>query len=128
MRFTEAPRPVALMALSLNFVVIRRLGLGAAPISRAPCAIGFDDVVVAGAAADVAFELVADRRLVEVVALAVDHVDGGHDHAGRAEAALQAVIVLERLLHRMQLAALREAFDGRDLRAVAGRRRASCRT
>jgi len=33
---------------------------------------------------------------------------------------LQTVIVLERLLHRMQLAALGEALDGRDMRAVAG--------
>ena len=34
-----------------------------------------DDVVVAGAAADVAFELVADRLLVELAVIAADHVD-----------------------------------------------------
>ena len=86
-------------------------------ISRAPCEHRFDDVVIARAAADIAFELFADRVLVELRALAVDDVDRRHDHARRAEAALQAVIVLERLLHRMQLAALGEPFDRRDVRA-----------
>src|SRR5262245_13038973 len=57
------------------------------------------DVVVAGAAADVALELLADGLVVEAVALALHHVDRRHDHARRAEAALQAVIVAERFLH-----------------------------
>src|SRR5207237_661898 len=61
-----------------------------------------DDVVVAGAAAEIAFELLADGVLVELVALAVDHVHRGHHYARRAEAALQAVMLAERLLHRMQ--------------------------
>src|SRR5690349_14348237 len=58
------------------------------------CAGGdrLDDVVVAGAAAEVALELLADGVVVEIVTLAVDHIDRGHDHAGRAEAALQTVI------------------------------------
>src|SRR5579871_766881 len=60
-----------------------------------------DDVVVAGAAADIAFELFADGVLVELVALAAHDVDRGHDHSGRAVAALQAVILAERFLHRM---------------------------
>src|SRR5690606_5018567 len=62
------------------------------------------DVVVAGAAADVALELVADRVLVEALAEPVHHVDRGHDHARRAEAALEAVVLVESLLHRMQRA------------------------
>ncbi len=41
--------------------------------------------------------------LVEIVALAIDDVDRRHDHAGRAVAALQTVILAERFLHRMQL-------------------------
>ena len=41
---------------------------------------------------------------------------------GRAEAALQTVIVLEGLLHGMELAASRQAFDRRHLRAFAARR------
>src|SRR5262249_23921452 len=75
---------------------------------------GLDDVVVAGAAADIALELVAYRRLVELAAIAMYDVDRGHDHARSAEAALQAMIVAERRLHRMQLVALGNAFDGRD--------------
>ena len=71
------------------------------------------DVVVAGAAADIAFELVADGLLVELVALAVHHIDRRHDHARRAEAALQAVVLAEGLLHRMQRAVRRRpALDG----------------
>src|SRR5207344_3108617 len=41
-----------------------------------------------------------------------------HDHARRAEAALQAVLFPESLLQRVELAVGREAFDCRDLRAV----------
>src|SRR5580698_4025531 len=61
-----------------------------------------DDVVIAGAAANVALELLADGVVVKVVALAAHHVDRGQDHAGRAIAALQAVVLAERLLHRVQ--------------------------
>src|ERR1700712_5226865 len=62
----------------------------------------FDDIVVAGAAADIAFQLVPDGFLVELAAVAVHDIDRRHDHARGAIAALQAVIVAERLLHRMQ--------------------------
>src|SRR5687767_1426118 len=40
-----------------------------------------DDVVVAGAAADVAFEFLADGFLVELAAMAVHNIDCRHDHA-----------------------------------------------
>src|ERR1700712_1698167 len=53
----------------------------------------FDDVVVAGAAADVAFEFVADGFLVELAAVAVHDIDRRHDHARGAVAALQAMVV-----------------------------------
>src|SRR6185436_18156320 len=55
----------------------------------------FDDVVVARAAADVAFQLVPDRGLVEIAAMALHDVDRRHDHAGRTESALQPVIIAE---------------------------------
>src|ERR1041385_5822966 len=77
-----------------------------------------DDVLIAGAAADVAFQLLADRRLVQITAMPVHYVDGGHDHARRAVAALQAMIVAEGRLHRMQLLAFGDAFDGGDIGAV----------
>src|SRR6516164_8881907 len=60
-----------------------------------------DDIVIAGAAADVAFELVADGRLVDFTAMAMHDIDRRHDHARGAIAALQAVIVTECCLHRM---------------------------
>src|SRR5687767_5955110 len=55
-----------------------------------------DDVVISGAAADVSFEFVPHRRLVEASRMAGDHVGRRHDHAGRAEAALQTVMLPER--------------------------------
>src|SRR3954454_7412270 len=72
-----------------------------------------NDVLIARAAAEIAFELFADRMVGEIVALAMDDIDRGHDHAGRAETALQTMMLAERLLHRMQRRALgRKAFDG----------------
>ena len=87
-----------------------------------------DDVVVAGAAADIAFELGAHGRLVEPVRMAADHVVGGHDHARRAEAALQAVMLLEGRLHRMQLGAVRPAPRWSLRSTQTPGRRAWCRT
>src|SRR5271165_4108132 len=91
LRLTEAPMPVALMNVSpwecLNLLALfgglRHRGHFARALGHR-----FDDVVVAGAAADVALESVADRRLVEIEAFAVHQVDRRHDHARRAEAAL----------------------------------------
>src|SRR5215475_11441968 len=57
------------------------------------------NVVIAGAAADIAFELVADGSLVELAAMPMHDVDRRHDHARRAEAALESVIVAKRRLH-----------------------------
>ncbi len=46
-------------------------------------------------------------------------IDGGHDHAGGTEAALQGVMLAEHLLHRMQGAVGRgEALDRQDAGAV----------
>src|SRR5260370_35395619 len=64
---------------------------------------GFHDIVVAGAPADIAFKLFPDGALVEFVAEAMHHVDRRHDHAWRAEAALQTLVLAERLLHGMEL-------------------------
>src|ERR1700760_1886384 len=62
---------------------------------HAPCGIQhrLDDVVIAGAAADVAFQLMADRGFVQLATVTVHDVDRQHDHARGAVAALQAVIV-----------------------------------
>ena len=75
----------------------------------------FDDVVVAGAAADIAFQLMPDRFLVELAAMAVHDIDRRHDHAGRAIAALKGKFIDEGLLQRMELAGgLLQSFNGRD--------------
>src|SRR5947209_856783 len=78
---------------------------------------GLDDVLVAGAAAEVSVEAVA-YLFARRVCVAFEELRGGHDHAGRAVAALQAMSLPEPLLNRVQLAVLRESFDGRDARAV----------
>src|SRR5437588_211059 len=61
-----------------------------------------DDVVVAGAAAQVALEPVANLFLGWVRVLGQE-AGGRHDHAWRAVAALEAVVVPECLLERVQL-------------------------
>ncbi len=48
----------------------------------------------------------------------LDQTDRTHDLAGRAEAALQAIMGNKRLLHRMKPIALRHAFDRQDVSAV----------
>ena len=51
--------------------------------------------------------------------LFLQQVAAGHDHAGRAVAALQRVVLVEGLLHRVQRAVVGgEALDGGDLAAV----------
>ena len=50
---------------------------------------------------------------------AAHDIERGHDHAWRAEAALQAVVLAESLLHRMQRAIrFGQALDGGDLGAL----------
>ena len=73
-----------------------------------------DDVVVARAPAEVALEPEADLLLGGVRVVAED-VDRLHDHPRCAEAALEGVVLVERLLHRVQRAVLGDALDGRDL-------------
>src|SRR5919109_5535986 len=79
---------------------------------------GLDDVLVAGAAAEVALEPAPDLVIGEPVAVRAEELGAGHDHPRRAEAALERVVLPERLLERMELAASRETLDRRDLAAV----------
>src|SRR5687767_1203945 len=71
---------------------------------------GLDDIVVSGAAAEIAVELGADGRFVEPLAPAPNDVERRHDHARSAESALQAVVGAERLLHRVELTVAGEAL------------------
>src|SRR5215468_1078530 len=60
-----------------------------------------DDVLVAGAAADVALEPAPDLGIGEPIAVRVKQLDAGHDHPRSAKAALERVPLPERLLQRM---------------------------
>jgi len=64
---------------------------------------GLDDEVVAGAAAEVSGDGLADLFRCGRRVLAQERLDG-QDDAGRAEAALKAVVRAERFLDRMQMA------------------------
>src|SRR5947208_5410579 len=75
------------------------------------------DVLIAGAAAEIAFDGVSDLGLARL-GIPGEQVHGGHDQAGSAEAALQPVLVPERLLQRMQPAVLAQPLDGPDLLAL----------
>jgi hypothetical protein len=73
--------------------------------------------VVAGAPAQVALEPDA-HFLFGRVRVLLQQAGGGHHHAGRAIAALQAVVLHERLLHRVHHAIDGHALDGGHLMAV----------
>src|SRR5581483_9417058 len=76
------------------------------------------DRAIAGAAADVALQ-----RCAEILALRLVQRRAGQDHAGRAEAALEALRVEERLLHRMHFAIGAKALDGRHRMPFGAKRR-----
>src|SRR5581483_1179278 len=78
---------------------------------------GFDDLVVARAAAQVAHHPVLDLVLGWVGILLEERV-GGHVLARRADAALEAAVFQEALLNGRQLPILCEALDGADLGAI----------
>src|SRR5262245_2122680 len=84
-----------------------------------------DDVLVARAAAEIPRDALADLAFGRRGVVG-EQRDGGHDHARRAVAALQPVLVPERLLHPVQLAITGEALDRGDLGTVGldGERRA----
>src|ERR1700724_3551756 len=126
LRRTDAPIPAALMMTPPPYEVIappaRLLGrlvrMRAAGHRLGARRNRLHDVVVARAPADISFELFPDGALVELVAEALHHVDRRHEHAGRAEALLQPVILAKCLLHGMQLVGGRQTLDGEDVRPL----------
>ena len=88
-----------------------RVALAASGLDR------IDDGVVAGAAAVVAGEVLADF-LARRVGLGRQQVGGGQQHARRAEAALAGVARDEGVLQVADLAGVRDALDGLHLGAV----------
>src|ERR1700733_1257124 len=78
---------------------------------------GRNNIVVGAAAADVAAHGGADGVVVGGDGL-VEERRGGHDLAGGAVAALESIVLEEGLLDGVELAVLREAFDGGDFAAL----------
>ena len=76
-----------------------------------------DDVLIAGAAAEVAVQPVANLLLARLWIVG-QQVDRRQDHAGRAVAALQSMFLPEPFLQRMELPGLREPLDRRYVRAI----------
>jgi hypothetical protein len=78
----------------------------------------FDDVLVAGAAAQIPFEPVAN--LVHAgIGIPIEYLRGGHDHSRRAVTALQTVLLPESFLHGMQISVCGHAFNGCDAGAIS---------
>src|SRR5215470_606615 len=78
-----------------------------------------DDVVIASTAADVALELLADRRLIRFAKAARD-VERDHHHARGAVAALKRMMLPKGRLHGMErLAGPGKGLDGGDGRPLA---------
>src|SRR4029453_8477784 len=77
----------------------------------------FHNVLVAGAPAQVSGEPLTNVGLARI-GLMLEEGIGRQQHARRAVAALQAVLIPEALLQRVQFAVCREPFDGEDLVAV----------
>ena len=62
----------------------------------------FDDILVAGAATQIALQFFACRSGIKTIGMPFQNIDRGHDHAGCTETALQTVLISEGLLHGMQ--------------------------
>jgi RimJ/RimL family protein N-acetyltransferase len=77
----------------------------------------FHNVVIAGAATKIAFEAKSHVAL-RWLGILVEQTDGGHHHAWRAVAALEAVMFTEGLLHRVHLVALGQTFNRSDRLAI----------
>src|SRR5512143_1448762 len=110
LRLIECPIPPT-SAVVLGAMVALLLLLGGRVLHR------LDDVHVARAAAQVAGDGVADLVFRRLLAAFQQGVAGEH-HAGRAEAALQAVLLHEPLLDRIERRVLFQALDGHHLAAV----------
>ncbi len=86
-------------------------------ISFAAGTNSLDDVLVAGAAAEVGRQHVKQIVIADV-RLEFEHTDGKHQKARRAEPALKPVVIHEGLLHWMQLVAIGQALNRSDLFTV----------
>src|SRR5216683_3350709 len=79
---------------------------------------GTDNVLVACAAADVALERLTNLSF-SGVGVVLQKLGGGHNHAGRAEAALQTMFLPEAFLKGVQVAFGRQSLNSGDLAAIS---------
>jgi hypothetical protein len=79
---------------------------------------GFDDVLIPGAAAEIAFQTVTYLGLAGI-GIAIEDLCGSHDHSRSAIAALQSMVFPKSFLHRVELAVPRKSLDGGYIRAVS---------
>src|SRR5438128_766358 len=84
---------------------------------RGPVLDGFDDVHVAGTAAQVSRDAAADLVLRRARIGRKQRL-GDHQHAWRAEAALEPMLLPEAFLERMELTSLFQTLDSFDLATV----------
>src|SRR5262249_4546163 len=92
---------------------VRVSAMSARPHFRGSVHHRFDDLVVAGAPAQVAGQPVSDLGLARV-GLALEERLGGHDEPRRADAALERGVLEEHLLDRVERLAPGRALDGVD--------------
>src|SRR5437016_4146515 len=110
LRLTLCPMPpISIATLGLPFG-------GLAHLARR-VVDGLHDVHVTGAAAEVPGDRLADLQLGRR-GVRGEEPDRGHHHSRRAEPALQAVLLMEALLDRMELPILLESLDGGDARLI----------
>src|SRR5262245_22268753 len=109
LRGTEVPMSVCVA--SSVIVIVRSSDRG----GRLPD--GLDDVDVAGAATEVALQRLSDLCLARVGPL-LQQAHRGHHESGRAVAALERVLLVVRLLDRMELPVLGQPFDRGHVAAV----------
>src|SRR3954464_13924263 len=109
----SGPKPIGRSSIAVTSHLLPRRGL----VLGGPADRG-DDVLVARAAADGAGDRRADLRLARV-GVGVQQRPRRHEHPGRAEAAVQRVLLVEALLDWVELAVDRERLDGADLVPLA---------
>src|SRR5665213_725205 len=104
-------------SFSVLVMVVVAMGLCSSRLSRGSHCV--HNMLISGAAAQVALEPMPDL-LIARVGIAIQDLLRRHDHARRAEAALQSVLIPEGFLDLVQLAVGGgHAFDGQDLGAIA---------
>src|SRR6266542_285835 len=120
-RLMRAPKTSVAMAFASSSAT-RGTGRVGRADTRSHCDRGLPnrghDVVIARTATDVALDGVPDL-VVRGVRVVADQLRGGHDHARSAEPALEAVLLPERRLERVERAVGGgESLDRRDAGAV----------